>query len=112
MTASTNHRVRGDDWVIDGTIEANDTPVNLTGASIVAQLREGSTEGPLALTFTDSVLSASDGTVRLTATDTQTAALTPGWHYYDVEVTISGSTTTYGAGSRVMVHADATRVSA
>ena len=41
--------------------------------------------------------------------DTATVDLDPGTYYYDVQVVAGSTTTTYGAGSVLVVAADVTR---
>jgi len=102
-------RVRGDDWSIAGTISADGTPVNLTGATITSQLRRTADSTVVAEAWTVTVNSAAAGTVTLSLTDTETALITPGTYVYDLQVVISGVTTTYGEGSTLVVKADVTR---
>jgi len=106
---STTTRVRGDDWSIPGTISDGGTAVNLTGATLTAMMRPNTESSVLTETFTVTVTNAASGAVTLSLTDTETALITPGTYVYDIQVVIAGVTTTYGAGSRLIVVGDATR---
>ncbi len=109
MTTSTVTRTRGDDWTIPGTIEADGTAVNLTGATLAAQIRPNSESSELTESFTVAVVSAPAGTITLSLTDTETALIRPGTYAYDIEVTIAGTKTTYGVGSKLVVLGDVTK---
>ena len=109
MTAAeTITRVRGDDWSIPGTITDNGVAVDLTGATITAQLRPR-TESEDATSFTVTVTDAAAGEVTLSLADTVTAELRPGRYVYDVQVVLAGSTQTYGNVSSINVAGDVTR---
>lgn len=109
MTAAeTITRVRGDDWSIPGTITRNGTAVDLTGATVTAQLRTR-TESADSTAFTVTVTDAAAGEVTLSLSDTVTAELRPGRYVYDVQVVLAGSTTTYGNVSSINVAGDVTR---
>lgn len=106
---STITRVRGDDWSIPGTISAGGTAVNLTGATVTAMLRPSVESSVLTETFAVTVNSAAAGTLTLSLTDAETQVIDPGTYAYDIQVVIAGVTTTYGAGSKLIVVGDATR---
>ena len=62
----------------------SNSPVNLTGFDVSAQMRKhrGATTG--ITTFTTSLYDASGGKIQIGLSTTQTAALKPGRHVYDV----------------------------
>jgi hypothetical protein len=106
---STVTRVRGDDWSIAGTITAGGAAVNLTGATITSQIRSSANSATIVETFTATVNNAAAGTLTLSLTDAETALIEAGNYVYDIQVVISSVTTTYGAGSKLVVLADVTR---
>ena len=65
----------------------SNSPVNLTGFDVSAQMRKhrGATTG--ITTFTTSLYDASGGKIQIGLSTTQTAALNPGRHVYDVITT-------------------------
>lgn len=108
MTAAeTITRVRGDDWSIPGTITRNGTAVDLTGATVTAQLRTR-TESEDATSFTVTVTAAANGEVTLSMAAAVTAELRPGRYVYDIEVD-GASVQTYGNASTLIVAGDVTR---
>ena len=106
---STLTRVRGDDWSIPGTLSADGTAVNLTGATVTAMMRPSVESSVLTETFAVTVNNAAAGTITLALTASETALIAPGTYAYDIQVVLSGVTTTYGAGSKLKVLGDATR---
>ena len=62
---------------------------DLTGYSFAGSLKKHHTEGT-DVDFTASIVSAPAGTFRIQLTDTQTAAMTPGFWQYDVVMTDDG----------------------
>lgn len=108
---STVTRTRGDDWEIEGPIEFGGAPVDLTGCTLAAKLRETAESTTATATFTVSVVGdATEGNVRLTLARATTAGIAPRDAYvYDIEVTnASNKKTTYGVGSKLIVKGDAT----
>jgi len=55
------------------------------------------------------VTNAAAGELTLSLADTVTVDLEPGSYVYDVQVVAGSTTTTYGAGSVLVVAADVTR---
>ena len=83
----------GNDFEI--IITVNDSagdPVDFTGATGAAQIRD--LTGTLIDSFTV-VTGGNDGLITLTLSDTQTAAIDPGFYKSDVKITDSGDVTTY-----------------
>ena len=105
--AGTITRVRGDDWSIPGTITDNGAAVDLTGATVTAQLRPR-TESEDFTAFTVTVTDAAAGEVTLSMAAAVTALLRPGRYVYDVEVDGAG-VQTYGNASTLVVAGDVTR---
>lgn len=108
MTATTVTRVRGDDWSIPGQLTRSGSAVDLTGATVTAQLRR-SPDGDLVATFVVTVTDAAEGELTLSLADTVTDDLRPGTYVYDVQVVDDGTTETFGVQSRLVVKADVTR---
>lgn len=106
MTTIT--RVRGDDWSIPGAIADGGTAVNLTGATVTSKLRRHYAS-TAATSFTVTVTNAAAGELTLSMADTATAVIDPGTYVYDVQVVNGSTTTTYGAGSVLIVAGDVTR---
>ena len=67
----------------------SNSPINLTGFSVSAQMRKhAGAQGPLGITtFTTSLYDATGGKIQIGLSTTQTAALKPGRHVYDVITT-------------------------
>lgn len=76
------------------------SPVDLTGATITAQIRQAAKDtAPLIVAFTVSMPTPASGEFTLSLTDTQTAAVTKARGYYDVLITDSnGIDTVYIEG--------------
>jgi hypothetical protein len=107
--AETITRVRGDDWSIPGTLTSGGVAVDLTGATVTAQLRSRVEKSTVAATFTVTVTDAAAGELTLSLADTVTDDLAPGRYVYDVQVVLAGSTQTYGNVSTLIVAGDVTR---
>ena len=105
---TTITRVRGDDWAIPGAFAADGAAVNLTGATVTSKLRRHY-DSTASTSFTVTVTNAAVGELTLSLADTATAAIDPGTYVYDVQVVSGSTTTTYGAGSVLVVAADVTR---
>lgn len=101
--------VRGDDFSRVIQFRQNDTPLNISAWTLNGQLRmkpDAVTKTTLALTTVD----ATQGTVRITLTKTQTAAL-KGVYVWDIERTVSGVKDT-PVGGLIKVAPDVTRIEA
>lgn len=85
---------KGNDWIHVVTVTptsgqvAADVTTALTGATVSARLVQKN--GTLVVAASAVVTSASDRTVTITLTDTQTATLSARRHYWDVEITTTG----------------------
>tara|TARA_B100001057_G_C22812880_1_gene936168 strand:+ start:618 stop:950 length:333 start_codon:yes stop_codon:yes gene_type:complete len=93
------------------TITAKDstgTVINLSGFSVAAMLRKNHLSST-SVSFTTSIASASDGTITITLTDTQTAALEAGRFVYDVVITSSGGLKTRVVEGQATINPSVTR---
>lgn len=89
-------RRRGDDWRVEGQITDGGTAVDLTGATVTAQIRSRP-DGPVVATWTVEVIDAAEGRVALTLSHTVTEGIKPNPYVYDIRV--DGDTVqTYGDG--------------
>ena len=68
------------------------TAYDISGLTLQAQMRKSFASSTASATFTCTVVSGSDGTYKLTLTDTVTAALDDGRYLYDVELILGDST--------------------
>lgn len=91
----------------------NDAPINLTGYSAYMQLRENydSTTADLTLSTANGgiVITGAQGKLTITATATQTTALTSDYYLYDLEI-VSGSVVTRLLQGQITVNSEVTRV--
>ena len=87
--------------------DVDGTTLDLAGYTAAAQMRKTYTSTNASATF-GTVVSASDGKVTLSLTDTVTGALEPGRYVYDMTVT-SGSTTTRVIEGQAIVTPSVTR---
>ena len=91
-------------------LQADKTPIDLTGATGKMQLRKKPSDDTPALTLTALVV-AKKGQIIFTAIPTQTTALAPkarNIYFYDAEITHNGVVKTIGGG-KITVHKDITR---
>lgn len=65
---------------------------NLTGYLVRAKMRQRYSSSTATVSFTGALLSATAGTLRVSLTAAQTAALTEGSYVYDVEVYTTAAT--------------------
>jgi hypothetical protein len=114
MSAATTNLIidQGATWSITFTYKNTDgTPINLTGYSAALQLRTSYDAASAALSLTSGsgiVLGGTAGTIAVTATATQTGALTAGEYVYDLELTSSSVVTRLVQG-RITVTPQVTR---
>ena len=100
---------RGDTETIVLTMTSDgSTAIDITGRTYRAQIRTTKDATVKAATFTCSVIDAANGEVQCSLTAVQTAALTVGVHYWDLEETDGSNVSTILSGS-VNVLADVTR---
>lgn len=114
MSAATTNLIidQGATWEITFTYKnSNGTPINLTGYTAALQLRTSYDASSASLSLSSGsgiVLGGTAGTIAVTATATQTGALTAGEYVYDLEVTASSKVTRLVQG-RITVTPQVTR---
>ncbi len=100
---------RGDTETLVVTITSDgSTPVNITGRTYRAQIRSSQESTTIKASFTCTVTSGANGQVTCTLSATDSATLSVGIAYWDLEETASGVVSTILAGN-VTVLADVTR---
>lgn len=99
--------VQGDDFNSPITLSTStdggvtNTPINLTGATIVFNVRAKYASGTL-VTATITPVDLAQGSFIVSLTDTQTASLPAGTLQYQLITTISGDTKTRGRGNFIV----------
>ena len=86
------------------------TAYDLSGLSLQAQMRKGYDSSSATATFTASLVSATDGTYKLTLSNSTTASITAGRYVYDVELILSGSTIEKVHFGIITVNPEATKI--
>lgn len=100
---------RGDTEVVNLTIlDSNGAPVNVTGDTFASQIRYTANATTVAAAFTTSIVNGAAGQIRLTLSNTASAALNDGIAYWDVQRTSGGAVSTIVSG-KCTVLADVTR---
>jgi len=102
--------VRGDTETVQVTMTSDgSTPVNITGRTYASQLRTNPDIATISATATCSITNAANGVMQAVFSATATAALDPGYYYWDLQENASGTITTVLQGT-VTVLADVTRL--
>ena len=84
---------QGSDFSKTFTVTTDGTTVyNLTDLTLQAQMRKGFDPSSATATFTTSLVSATEGTYKLTLSNATTASITSGRYVYDVELNLADST--------------------
>lgn len=73
--------------------DRNGVAINLTGSSVVAQVREKKTSIDVLFSFTCAIIDAINGKIKISLTKDQTAALSFKTAVYDLEITYSDNST-------------------
>lgn len=81
---------QGSDYVRSFTITDNGVARDLTAYSGRGQIRPRKTSSTLTESFTVDITDPEEGTFEISLTNSQTAAITPGIYYYDIELYTSG----------------------
>jgi hypothetical protein len=77
---------QGSDFALQFTLKKDGTAVDLSGYSARAKLRNRVHTGTVAATFVCTIVSASDGIIKMALTNETTASLTPRRYFYDLEI--------------------------
>lgn len=99
---------RGDTESVVVNMAVGSSPIDISGRTYRAQIRETKDSGSIAASFTCVVTDAAAGQVTCTLSAAATANLLPQVYYWDFEETNGGVVSTILAGS-VTVLADVTR---
>lgn len=99
---------RGDTTTLIITITDSSGPVNITGRTYTSQVRQNADDPTAAATFTCTLTTPLSGVLTCVLTATQTAALEPGNHVWDLQENASGTISTVLAGAFTVL-ADVTR---
>jgi len=89
----------------DGT-----TAYDISGLTLQAQMRKSYDSSSATATFTATVVSGSDGTYKLTLSNSTTADITSGRYVYDVELILADSTIEKVHYGLITVHPEATKI--
>ena len=81
---------QGSSFALDLTVQEDGSAKNLNTYSVSSQLRPHITSSTLTATFTGTVVNATNGQLQISLTAAQTAAISPGKYFYDVEIFTSG----------------------
>jgi hypothetical protein len=101
--------VRGDTETLSVTMTTDGTTaIDITGRTYSSQLRTAPDATVISATATCTVPTGTDGKVTVVFPATQTASLSPGFFYWDLQENASGTITTVLKGE-VTVLADVTR---
>lgn len=99
---------RGDTETLVVNIATDGTAINITGRTYRAQIRSTQDSTTIKASFTCTVTDGANGQVTCVLSAADSADLTPGLHYWDLEENASGIISTILAGN-VTVLADVTR---
>lgn len=92
-----DHRTGDTFRAIDIALKINGEAVDLTGASVLAQVRTAPDSAVVAMTLSTSIHNASTGLLRI---NEQAVNLAAGMYYYDLQITMpTGFRETYLTGS-------------
>jgi hypothetical protein len=116
VTAGNNNFVidQGANWFITVIYkDSTGTPINLTGYTAALQIRDtyADTTTDLSLTSPSGgiVITGATGTIAITASAAQTAAIAAGTYVYDLEITSSGGIVTRLIQGKISLSPQVTR---
>lgn len=81
---------QGSDFAVDFTVNENGSAKDLTGYSARAQMRATKTSSTVAATFTCTIPTPANGTVRMTLPHGTSSGMSSGRYFYDLEIFTSG----------------------
>lgn len=88
---------------------ANTAPINITGCTVAAQIREQYTDATPVATFATNIPVGTDGVIQISLTPTQTSAITIERGVYDIEITYPGGTKDRILQGNVVISKEVTR---
>jgi len=86
------------------------TAYDISSLTLQAQMRKSYDSSSATATFTATVVSGSDGTYKLTLSNSTTADITSGRYVYDVELILADSTIEKVHYGLITVHPEATKI--
>lgn len=92
MAAATYNIVidQGSDYALDAVVKENGTPMDLTGYLARAHLRPKKGSNVLTQAFTCTMTDAANGELKMELANADTALISPGFYYYDLEIYTAG----------------------
>lgn len=81
---------QGSDFAVDFTINEEGSAKDLTGFSARAQMRATKTSSTVAATFTCTIPTPTNGTVRMSLPHATSTSMAAGRYFYDLEIFTSG----------------------
>ena len=116
MTAATNNFIidQGANWFVTFVYkDAAGTPINITGYTAALQIRDTYADSTTDLSLTSPsggiTITGATGTIAVTATAVQTAAIAAGNYVYDLEITSTGGIVTRLVQGKISVSPQVTR---
>jgi len=85
------------------------TPINITGCTVAAQIREQYSDATPVATFTTNIPVGTDGVIQISLTPTETSAITIEKGVYDIEITYPGGTKDRILQGNVVISKEVTR---
>lgn len=104
--------VRGDTKIFEVTLQDKilQTPVDITGATVTSQIRDGADGATALATATGSLVDATNGVFRVTYSAASTAALSVGNFKFDIQIEFAdGTIRTLWPDRRAKVVGDVTK---
>jgi hypothetical protein len=96
--------MKGDTWTVEGRLKDSEgTPIDLTGATILAQLRKSSTSAT-STALDAEITDAAGGIFTFGQEEAETGGV------YDVQITMSGGSVRTYLGGQILVTQDVSRV--
>ena len=104
------HIDQGSDFGVSLAMREGDSPVDLTGYSARAQMRNTKASETVAASFTCAVVNPTLGQIQMNLSNSVSKDLAPGLYYYDLEIYTSGDAiVTRILEGKVTVDAEVTR---
>lgn len=81
---------QGSDFAVDFTVNEDGSVKNLTGFSARAQMRATKASSTIAATFTCTIPTPTDGTIRMSLPHATSSGMSAGRYFYDLEIFTAG----------------------